>query len=243
MKGQGKNHALVLGCGRSGTSIFGELFQDIGGFKYYSEPDMDLIMNLEISNHIAIKVPRETAKYPGKNGLSFPLDEFLDKFDHDVQVFWIVRNPLDTICSLKVGIARNWGHHPRPPDWQKWLSKPLVMQCAHHWNYINTVSYESAKSVAKTVHFEDMIRNSKSWAEAVLRHINLENPTIEHWAQRVQDQNNQAFVEAKTSVEYSLDDHSKRVGRWKENLNEEEVAMIWPMVRETASNFGYDLDA
>jgi hypothetical protein len=31
-------NAVVLGCGRSGTSIFGELFEALPGFTYLSEP-------------------------------------------------------------------------------------------------------------------------------------------------------------------------------------------------------------
>lgn len=31
-------NAAVLGCGRSGTSIFGELFAALPGFRYWSEP-------------------------------------------------------------------------------------------------------------------------------------------------------------------------------------------------------------
>ena len=31
-------NVAILGCGRSGTSIFGELFEAIPGYTYYSEP-------------------------------------------------------------------------------------------------------------------------------------------------------------------------------------------------------------
>ena len=32
------HHVLILGCGRSGTSIFGELLEHLAPYTYYSEP-------------------------------------------------------------------------------------------------------------------------------------------------------------------------------------------------------------
>ena len=41
-------NVLILGCGRSGTSIFGELFESLPGFSYLSEPDLDAICSLRV---------------------------------------------------------------------------------------------------------------------------------------------------------------------------------------------------
>ena len=59
------------------------------------------------------------------------------------------------------------------------------------------------------------------------------------WADRVQDSNNERFVEAETSRGYSRPDHSRRVGRWRENLSAEDIALAWPIVAEPAEAFGY----
>ena len=124
---------LLLGCGRSGTSIFGELFDGLGGYEYTSEPNfIDTLRTFGASK--AIKVPTESEGYAADLGLSFPLDVLLSRFPNTV-VFWIVRHPFDAICSLRIGIRNNWGHHPRPPDWRSWLDKPLIEQCSHHWAY------------------------------------------------------------------------------------------------------------
>ena len=240
-----KKHALVLGCGRSGTSIFGEFFQDLEGFSYHSEISMDKIINLNTSSPIALKVPRASILYPGKKGLSFPLDTLMSKFKNNIQVFWIVRHPLDTICSLKVGIANNWGHHPRPEDWESWLNEPLLDQCAYHWNYINTQGYKQVENVAHFVHFEDMIANAELFANEIGKFVDIDKYTnqqsIFSWCKRVQNSNNKNFVEAQTSREYSRPDHKSRVGRWRENLSEKEVSILWPKVEKLAVSFGYHL--
>jgi len=79
------------------------------------------------------------------------------------------RHPLDTIASLRVGIAKNWGHHPKPPDWRDWLARPLVERCAHHWAYLNTVGYEAVRHLATVTRFSCMVSRRLSATMAVRR--------------------------------------------------------------------------
>src|SRR5262245_41559406 len=127
------SHVVILGCGRSGTSIFGELFEHIPGYAYYSEPSFDEVIGLSFKDPVAIKVPRESEAHPAKAGLSFPMNVLLSVLPEQRKFYWQVRHPLDAIASLRVGIAQNWGHHPKPRDWEEWLDRPLIEQCAHHW--------------------------------------------------------------------------------------------------------------
>lgn len=234
---------LVLGCGRSGTSIFGELFDGVGPYTYHSEPPFERVVSGALGGLVAIKVPHESAGHPPDSGLSFPLDTLLERIP-GVRIFWIIRNPLDAVCSLRVGIANDWGHHPRPPDWRAWRSRPLIEQCAHHWQDINADGYAHVSSIASLVHFESMIEDPYRFAVRVCEQTGLEvereEPAVRAWADRVQDTNNERFVEAETSRGYSRRDHSVRVGRWRENLTADEVDVIWAIVGETARTFGYE---
>jgi len=99
---------MILGCGRSGTSIFGELFDGLANYTYESEPPFSSILSADFSLPLAFKVPQESSNHPSKPGLSFPLDELLNVAP-TTKFFWIIRHPLDAICSLKVGISNNWG--------------------------------------------------------------------------------------------------------------------------------------
>lgn len=236
-------HVLILGCGRSGTSIFGELFDHLPAYTYHSEPAFDLLEHLDYSTPKAVKVPRESEAFPPDPGLSFPLQTLYRFMPEPRQLFWQVRHPLDTIASLKVGISRNWGHHPRPPDWERWLADPLVARCAHHWQYINSSGFTSVAGEVIISRFEDMLREPLAFAVKTVRSLGmdpkLETLPIEEWARRVQDTNNSDFVEAKTSRSYSTRDHSVRIGRWRENLTAEDLDIVLPMVAETAARFGY----
>jgi hypothetical protein len=233
---------MVLGCGRSGTSILGELFDGLGSYAYASEPPFEAVLAADFSRPQAFKVPRESAGHPPPPGLSFPPDAFFARAP-EAKVLWIVRHPLDAISSLRVGIARDWGHHPRPPDWRDWLERPLLARCAHHWNYLNTVGFRQVEGRAIVLRFERMIAEPRAFAEEVCRTVGLRPgsvaPHLRRWAGRVQDTNSPAFVEAATSRSYSRPDHAVRVGRWRENLSRNEAAAIWPMVEPAAERFGY----
>ena len=126
------------------ASIFGELFEALPGFQYASEPHLHELAALErAGTAIATKVPRADPDRPAPAGLPRSLAEMEAALDDPV-IIWIVRHPLDAIASLRVGIADGWGHHPRPPDWERWLDRPLVVRCAHHWATINGPGWEAA---------------------------------------------------------------------------------------------------
>ena len=236
-------HVVLLGCGRSGTSIFGELFDTLDGYTYYSEPPFSDVMGYDFTDPVAVKVPRESADFAPTPGLSFPLSTLQRVVANRLHLFWIVRHPLDAICSLRPGIANDWGHHPQPPDWKQWLPRPLIEQCAHHWDYINSLGFEQIRNVATVVHFEDMIAEPAEFARGVCAELGInggsQRANLQTWSDRVQDSNNSAFIEAECSRNYSRPDHRVRVGRWKENLSASEVDAASNLVRETAATFGY----
>ena len=236
---------LILGCGRSGSSIFGELFEHLTDYQYFSEPHFEEVLSMDFRRPIAIKVPRVSKAFTPDPGLPIPMKKMLEILPDGSEFFWQLRHPLDSICSLKVGIAQNWGHHPKPPDWKRWLSEPLVKRCAHHWNYINSVGFDGVSDLVKISRFETMIRDPLAFALDIGKHIDLDIPKnleqIKDWSRRVQDSNNRHFVEAKTSRPYSTRDHRVKVGRWKENMSWEELQMVRPIVEITANKFNYQL--
>lgn len=238
-------HVLILGCGRSGTSIFGELFDQLPPYTYFSEPSFSTCLSGSFETPIAVKVPRNSADYPPPPGLSIPIEPLLTKIPGRLQIYWQVRHPLDAICSLRVGISRNWGHHPRPLDWEDWLDRPLIEQCAHHWTYLNTIGFEHVAHLASLCRFEEMIADPLTFATNIYQEVGG-NPAdhqaeIQAWANRVQNTNNQQFVEAITSRPYSTTDHQVRVDRWKENLSEEELEQVLAIIEEAAHRMGYAL--
>ncbi|MCA9349297.1 sulfotransferase domain-containing protein [Candidatus Saccharibacteria bacterium] len=162
------HNVLILGCGRSGTSIFGELFESNYFFDYMFEPSVnDVLQNKPgICRRTAAKVPKSSGK-DNSPGLSINLEEFHKKTKADYKYIFIVRHPLDTICSLKPGIAENWSHNPKPPNYrylQK--NKSLAECCAFHWDHINRAGLDSMLSIAGKdnvliVKYEEFVNNPK----------------------------------------------------------------------------------
>ena len=239
------HHVIILGCGRSGTSIFGELFEHLPNYTYYSEPPFADLATYDYSSPVAIKVPKESPGFPASPGLPFPWETLLATVPEPRTIYWQLRHPLDTICSLRVGIANDWGHHPKPPDWRSWLDRPLLERCAHHWNYINSVGLATVKDHVTLSRFEDILINPRAFAERAGQQVQLDTAqhatALDAWAHRVQNTNNARFVEAKTSREYSRPDHTVKIDRWKENLSEADLTQVIPIIRKTAEETGYTL--
>ncbi len=233
---------MVLGCGRSGTSILGELFEHLPDYRYRSEPPFAEVMGADFSSPLAFKVPHESEGFRPDRGLSFPLTVLRERAP-EMRFLWIVRHPLDAISSLRIGISQNWTHHPRPPDWQAWLDRPLIERCAHHWAFINALGFSQVEPFATVLRFEDMIADPRAFAEGLCDKLDLgrDAQALATWAMRVQNTNNANFDEAKTSQPLSRPDHTVRVGRWRENLSDEDLALAVPIVGPTSERFGYDL--
>ena len=238
-------NAVVLGCGRSGTSIFVELFAALPGFRYWSEPFLaDLPPSGPPDGEAwAVKVPRTAFGDDPPVGLSTSMAALGSVIPAPRVVFWQIRHPHDAICSLRVGIADGWGHHPRPPDWESWLGRPLVEQCAHHWATINGPGYDVVAKLAMVNRFEDLIADPRACADrtAALVGVDASDPAVSAWVDRVQDTDNDRFIEAETSRRRSRPDHRYRVGRWRENLSASDVEAVAPIVERAARRHGYDL--
>lgn len=237
-------NGLILGCGRSGTSIFGELFATFPRVRYVSEPYLSDLDGDVDGSSIVLKVPRTPDGTTAPSGCSVELDDVRATVGDPLVVWWQVRHPLDAVCSLRVGIDQGWAHHPRPLDWQDWLERPLLERCAHHWAVINGDGFDLVSDVALVNRFEEMIRDPRACGMGAAASLGVAphelGDEFDGWVDRVQDTNNERFVEAETSRRHSRPDHSRRVGRWRENLTAAEVDVVWPLVADAAARFGYD---
>ncbi|MCB1039646.1 MAG: sulfotransferase domain-containing protein [Acidimicrobiales bacterium] len=229
---------LVLGCGRSGTSIFGELFESLPGYRYLSEPPVDVLRSSTGAPALATKVPH----VPDAAAAQERVATMVGAMDDPI-VIWVVRHPLDAIASLRVGIADGWGHHPRPTDWEQWLDRPLVERCAHHWATVNTVEWESARRhIRRVQRYEAMVTDPECTAREVAALVGTSpDEATERWWRRVRDRDDEHYVEARTSRRRSRPDHTVRVGRWRENLSPADISAVAPIVAEAAALHGYDV--
>ncbi len=114
---------------------------------------------------------------------------------------------------------------------------------ARHWATINGAGYALVRGEAVVNRFEDMIRDPVTCAVTTCRRVggDVSAPELAAWADRVQDTNNEQFVEAVTSRGHSRPDHDRRVDRWRDNLSPAHVDAVRPIVAAAAATFGYEL--
>jgi hypothetical protein len=238
------SHIIILGCGRCGTSIFGELFETVGVHRYYFEPSLEDVrrMNFDLGA-VAMKVPKAPIGTPMTPGLPFQLEELLALVPLPRAIFWQVRNPLDAVCSLRPGIEANWSHNPKPPDWEDWLHRPLIERCARHWSYINLNGYRAVRQFSALSRYETLVRNPCTAAIAACALAGCGGTEYEEailrWAATVSNRKAAPAYEAKRQVVWSRQDHSVRMERWRENLTSDEVAAVREIVAEAAAEVGY----
>ena len=237
---------VILGCGRSGTSIFGELFEMLPGFRYYFEPSMDDLAGIDYkAGPVAVKVPKSPYGSPTTPGLPFVLQDLLNAIPEPSKIFWQVRHPLDAICSLRPGIEANWSHNPKPPGWESLLHQPWFERCARHWAYINGPGFQSVRHLASVYRYEDLIAGPRRAALRACGEAGVAGPAVEaaidRWCSLVTNEKGPQAYEAKHQVRWSRADHAIRSGRWSQNLSPEEVRSVLPLVSAAAGNLGYEL--
>lgn len=240
-------HVVILGCGRSGTSILGELFEADPAYDYRFEPALADLRSLPFgSGPVTVKVPKDDRARSGSftPGLPFALAELLDLVPPPRVLVWVVRHPLDVICSLRPGIAADWAHSPRPPDFEQWLDRTLAERCARHWAHINGDGYEQVRDLAKLVRYEDLVFRPVATASSVLRHAGADRRsaarTAEAWAARVGNHKGAGAYEARHQDAWSSG-NATRVGRWQTELTRDDVERVRPVLGSIPDEFGYEI--
>ena len=247
-------NVLILGCGRSGTSILGEFFEKAPGYRYLYQPRLvpgTYAAALgESPGAIAVnrpRVARESHESQLTPGLPFHWPTLWDAFPSPKVVIWIVRHPFDAVCSLRPGISSDWDHSPRPENWRSLQSAPWEEQCAHHWVNINLWGYDAVKSVARVLRYEDMVADPANSARTLISWIGLPEGAhareTETWITSVGNRKAPSVYEARFQDRWSELNHQFRVGRHRENLDDSQRELIRKLVEPVARKFGYDLSA
>lgn len=89
------------------------------------------------------------------------------------------------------------------------------------------------------VKYEDYIADPKSIAEQVLDYMELPmHQNVIDFTNNVQDEMEGSYV-ARHQRRWYKTDHSKRIGRWKENMTEEEQIEVNNILKPVLEYYGY----
>ncbi len=243
------NNILILGCARSGTSILGEFFEKSGLYTYLFEPTLPAhqyeLAFEHVQRPLAAKKPRAPIEHAASftPGLAFDYSRLAAVFPRPWKIVWIVRNPLDAICSLRPGIEMGWAHNPRPPGWRELGTAKWHIKCAAHWQYINNEGFLAITGEAEVVRFEDLVLQPRATAEKLLQYCGWPDGVtrgVEGWISQVSNNKGNSY-EARLQDRWSENNHTRRVGRHRENLDADQINDVLPLVEVAASRFGYTL--
>ena len=255
------NHAFIVGCARSGTSILGELVASHPSVDYVFEahPTWELggegvngshrllaahatesvrcVVHQRLAEHgtgrpwLVEKNPRNALRVPYVKAL-FP----------GAKLIHIVRDGRDVACSMMPGIGGEVWDHLKPPNWQRWRDEfKGVERCARAWKEVLEIALEDLETVDHLqVRYEDLVADPRAQAVRILRYLDLDiDPAVETFVTKIGDTTRDSYHAAR-QVHWARGDHATRVGRWRDNLSPDEQAYIARLLHPMLERLGYE---
>lgn len=155
----------------------------------------------------------------------------------------IIRDGRDVVCSL---MFRNrgprWGHL-EVPGWRDILAaypQKHHIRCAHQWRDSVTIARADARALASgryvEVRYEDLLGEPAATVGRLLEFLGLDpHPEVDAFLTRIQDATEGSY-HARRQVRHYVENHSRRIGRYEENLTTEELEEVeevcGPLLRE-----------
>lgn len=189
--------------------------------------------NLGKEKRLIVKNPRDSLRIP-----------FIKKLFPDAKFVHIVRDGRDVTCSLMSGMEGRLWEHQKPSGWQKWLMEETHKKCAWTWNETikivkNDLAFISREDFFE-IRYEDLLANPEKTIKVLFKEYEI--PFEKHQEElchKIQNKMENSY-QTKISDKWLRDDHSKRIGRYKENLSEEQLRDVENILSETNSLFHYE---
>jgi hypothetical protein len=215
-------HVIIAGGARCGTSITGELVSAMG-YELLFEPGMPLVDTT--APPTVLKLPRTPDPSPG---LMFNIDAVESRLP-DAKYIWMVRNPLDNVCSLFMGMQKNmWRHPPYPEHLERWVERPVLEKAIHYWHLVHTIGWPTLdKAIGRdrvyVVRFEELVLNVQNTARKIAGFLQSSNDGRQFWHNI---SNDTASYHAALQDKWDNNSTGQRVGRYKKELSKIQIKMV-----------------
>jgi hypothetical protein len=246
------NIALIMGCARSGTSILGELIGAHPDVKYKHEAHA--IWNKAglgeneshrlTAQHATPEVKRQIRRrFELEKGEAALLVEkcprsalripFIREVFPEAKLIHIIRDGRDVACSMLPGIGGSEWRHLKPPNWKKIFEQDRgAVRCARAWSEIIEIALNDLDGASHfALKYEELIAEPAQIAGNLLRFLELpEHPAVDEFCKKIQNTTANSY-QAQKQAKWFQDDHQVRIGRWRENLKQDEAEAIEKMLR------------
>ena len=253
--------ALVIGCARSGTSILGELIGCHPDVRYVFEAHRVWELAGQgvgeshrlTAQHATPPVKREirhwfleqqgaarllVEKNP-RNVLRVP---FLRAVFPEAQLIHIVRDGRDVACSMVPGCGGKEWSHLKPPSWKALMARyEGALRCALAWGDIMEIALADLEGTPHLeLRYEELVRAPMDVARKLVAYLGLtEDETMARFCEKIWDATAGSY-HAQHQIRWYRDDHDARIGRWRENLTEEERQLINHALAPLLRRLGYE---
>jgi len=254
------NLALIMGCARSGTSILGELIAAHPEVKYKHEAHAiwdKAGLGENESHRLTVEHATPTVRrlirkrFAEEQGEAAMLVEkcprsvlripFIREVFPEARLIHIIRDGRDVACSMLPGIGGDEWRHLKPPSWQRLMNEYRgIVRCAQAWKEIMEIALADLEGVPHfSLHYEELVTTPVEVARRLLRFLDLnEHQNVLEFCQNIQNATADSY-HAQKQVKWFRDDHNVRVGRWRENLSDDEAREVEVLLLPLLNKLGY----
>jgi len=256
---------FVIGCARSGTSILGEAIAAHPDVAYVfelsslwnelvDEGDDHRLTASDATPDVARTAYAALAEAAQRVGGSVLVEKnpkhvlrlpFLDALFPHARFLHIVRDGRDVVASLMFrNRGARWGHL-QVPGWRELLAAHRDdnhVRCAHQWRIaIETARSDGARLGERyaEMRYEDLVGDPPATLERVFAFIGLGvAETVLAFSRKIQDATAGSY-HARRQVRHYVENHRRRVGRFRENLSGEQIAAVEAVSGSVLRELGY----
>lgn len=248
----------IAGHGRSGTTILGQLFEGIGECRVEYETSA---AELGMTNVGSAVNPR--FKQWADSGHGRTVDKEPRNILRLAEVcrvtggkgLHIVRDGRDVACSV-VGAnakrnqsAQEWLAKRTNDQWDWALSRadsesmaalPDLVLVGSFWARLEVMARSKHSSAVMVVRYEDLVELPALTGGAIAEHVGGIDPALlARRAMKLMDDDPLGHVAHASSNNHNTDGHTVRVGRWRQQFTDDELAQLYYLAGSTYESFGY----
>lgn len=254
------NKIFIVGCARSGTSILGELIAAHPEVTYFFEQHSTWElggMGENESHRLLAKHATEAVKAQiqawfqehaqnavtlvEKNPRNILRIPYVKSIFPDAKFIHIIRDGRDVACSMVPGCGGEEWRHLKPPSWMGFYKNYVgAIRCAHAWKESVEIGLSDLQAVEHIqVRYEDLLRSPLDTAARIFEFIGLaSHPAVHDFCKLITNSTSNTY-HAKIQTRWYRDDHTERIGRWRENLTPAEMNEVNKILQPLLGQLGY----